>query len=401
MKERMTLRNALFFPALLATLSLSAQQRFQAGLPPVGATGFYRVVITPEVTAHSAPDLRDLRLLQKRGGEVPYLHSADADAFSQNFRSFQIAKKGKTPAGNTEIVLHSGEGQALESFTLLIRNTDAQRAASVSGSNDGQNFFSLRDSALLTVEAQRGDTGLLSISLPRTAYAFLRLEIFERGLLPLEILGAGIFETGQTVARFVPVPGPDITRKDSGDHKTYFRLRFAKPYRIDRLRVSASAGVPLFKRTATLFADGTPVAYFTLDHTGSALAWAQTHTAELWVVVDNEDNPPLANLTVGAEQQGAALICFLEKGERYALQFGDSALVAALYDLRHFRDSIQSRALPPLQPGPVEALKASQIVAAKKEPLIGERTMWLLIVLVLGGLLLATMGLVRQIKRKA
>src|SRR4028118_1638990 len=156
--------------ALLVANTVDAQrQTFRAPLPQVGSSGFYKVVVTPEVTAHSTADLHDVRIRDRQGREVPYLPSADAMIFGQGFHGFPIIRNEKSANGNTLILLGNDAKPEIDALVLKVRNTSATRMASISGSSDNTNFFSLRDSTLLEVHRGNGDTGLCMISLPLTS----------------------------------------------------------------------------------------------------------------------------------------------------------------------------------------------------------------------------------------
>lgn len=393
-------RKSLFLLATLVAVQAGAQRRlFRTPLPTVGAAGFYKVLITPEVTARSTTGLDDLRIKDRTGRDMPYLQSADMLLIGEDFHRFSI-RTGKSAAGSTQIDIINNASSPIHLLQLQVRTTDVVRIASLSGSQDGTTFYSLRDSVELVPTRAHGDTAECSIPLPQTTYPFLRVEIFERGLLPLDVLGAGIYAEQQTQAQYTGVPVPAFTQTDSSDRKTYIRIRFAEPYRVDRLDLRF-IGQPLFKRAAVLYANGAFNAPFTATHAQPATVWTEMHSTDALVVIDNEDNPPLRLASIAAWQQRQHLLAYLDASVAYALHFGDSSLPRPLYDLRHFRDSIAGRALPELRPGSVEEMPISAPdLKAESKPFIGTGSMWAVILLVLAGLLVATMSLVRQIKKK-
>ena len=401
-KSKAQVRHSILALLLLTAIGAGGQPyTFRTALRDVPAAGFYKVMITPAISAYTTPDSRDLRIADAADGEVPYLYGDNLPLRQGGFHPFAIAGRSKGADGHTHLLLRNDAPRAINELLVKVRNTAAIRTASVSGSDDGATFFSLRDSVMLHATSDDdGDTAYCVVQLPRTTYPFLQLTIFDEGLLPLDVAAAGIYTDSTLGAQYTAVPPPSLRQKDSSDHRSYIFLHADMPYRIDRMTF-VFGGPRFYKRTATLYSGGMEVAHFTATHLMPATAWVRLHhVSDAVLVVDNEDAPPLRLQAVHTAQLQEYLLAYLEPGKEYVLRFGDTALPAPVYDLRYFKDSISQMTPPELWPG--NAITKVQTAAPEiRKPFIGTGILWIIIGAVLIGLLAATAGMMWRIKDKA
>ncbi len=391
----------LLLLAVSAALTAAAQQLYRAKLDPVSAPGFYRIILSPAISALADIDGRDLRLRDEAGRDLPYLKSESRDLRSSSLQLFPIISRDGDGAGRTRITFRNDAARAAQELAVLVRNTSAVRSVSLSGSDDGVSWYSLLDSALLSPGSSgAGDTAISMLSVPRSSYAMLRLTIFDPGLLPPEVVGIGTINGRFAGAKFGALPLPRFVQTDSA-RKSYIKLQFDLPYPVDRLAFRFE-GPPFFKRPASLRVDGTVVAEFDVDHQAAAQELPGLRFREAILEIDNEDNPPLRLRSATASQREQYLLAYLEPGEgrSYALHFGDTALAAPMYDLRHFGDSINRLSVAEISPGAPERLGS---VAKKPEApghLLGKGTMWAIIIAVIALLMFATTKMVRQLGQR-
>lgn len=396
MKGKMMRRSNWF--AVLCLLNAAGVQaqhhRYEAALPPVSAGAYYKVSVTPEVSAYSANDLHDLRIRDAADKEVPYLRSTELPQSWAGFTPFEIISESKGSDGNTHILLRNGSEQPIEALQVHLRNTAAQRMVSISGSKDAKTWYSLRDSFMLAVSRVKGDRAICTIALPLTTYAFLQLTIFDKGKLPVEVLAAGISGSSTLRTHYTDLPAPAWTQKDSA-HQSFIRLRFQHPYIIRKLRLGFDAPA-YYRREATLYACNEEGEHFTISYGQPTVIWTDLHDSVLSVIVQNEDNPSLRLMTVEAWQQQQYLLAFLQPGVRYKLTFADSSLQSPLYDLRYFKDSMSLDAIPALVPEATKAVLDASVSVRK--PLLGRATMWVIILAVLAALIMGSIVLMKQIR---
>jgi len=390
----------LLLLALLTEMHAAAQQpALHAALPPISKEGFFRILITPEITAYTTHDGNDLRIIGPDGKEVPYLKEDSRDVSRNDIHLLRVISRSDGGDRHTHMILHNDADRPLNELAILLRNTSAIRKVSLSGSRDGKAYFSLIDSAILAPgDGNDGDTAICIMPVPRTRYPFLQLRIVDGDLLPMELFGAGTFKDSLLGAKYVAVPTPSFRQKDSSDHRSYIRLQFHAPYRVNRFAFLFK-GARLFRRSTMLYSDGYTIADFTADQAAPASVLTDLQARDIMLVVDNEDNPPLQLQSVLASQREQYLLAYLEPQTAggYSLSFGDSALPAPVYDLRHFKDSISRLTLVELVPEAITRVQPKEI----RKPLLGKGMMWAIILAVLVGVTTATAALMRQIKRSA
>jgi hypothetical protein len=386
---------------------VSAQEQpFRARIAEVDSAGFYRIRITPEIAARAAVDGRDVRIIYQSGKEQPYLREFSREIHSSNVHLFPVVSTTKSAEGHSQLVIRNPSAQPLDELVALLRSSQAVRKAALSGSGDGKEYFSLIDSAVLDARSNpEGDTAICLLRLPQTRYPFLRLTVFNNGLAPPELLGLGIIRDTLLAAKYLPLPPPAIFQKDSSDHRSYIRISFDLPYLIDQLSFLFD-GPRYFRRAASLYCKGMEVARFSVEQGAPASLRTALKGEELWLVVENEDNPPLKLRSVRAWQREQHLLAYMKPPEGglphpYMLFFGDTTLRAPVYDLRHFRDSIRAMALPETVPAPPERLSGAPKEPQSPKPFLGKGTMWAIILFVFAGLMAATLSLMRQIKKRA
>ena len=61
---------------------------------------------------------------------------------------------------------------------------------------------------------------------------------------------------------------------------------------------------------------------------------------ELYIVIDNEDNPPLENIRINAYQLNRYLVTHLEKNKNYELVFGNENMQRPNYDIEYFKNRV-------------------------------------------------------------
>ncbi|MDG1477337.1 MAG: hypothetical protein P8Q14_09330, partial [Vicingaceae bacterium] len=86
---------------------------------------------------------------------------------------------------------------------------------------------------------------------------------------------------------------------------------------------------------------------------------------------ENEDNPPLENLTVEAYQLNRYLIAHLETGKNYKLIFKNKELkTLPNYDINHFKSNI-------IKDVPILKTKELSVIKYKKRKKVTTSTLWI------------------------
>lgn len=209
-------------------------------------------------------------------------------------------------------------------------------------------------------------------------------------------------------AGMLAIPDPQITRKDSSNRHTYYRLQYNAAYRIDRLSFVIRQPV-LFKRQAVISrlddsAAQEEVQTISIDPKDTAFRVPPVKSNCLLIDITNEDNAPLDIGRVATAQSGIYLVTLLRSDRRYALTAGDQAVRAPDYDLHFFTDSM--KAVPALIGlGPVKREDLAALLSADK-PKVEKKNgrsgllLWSLVTVIVLLLLYVSIKLARAVDQK-
>ncbi|WP_299250512.1 hypothetical protein [uncultured Cytophaga sp.] len=342
--------------------------------------GFYNIVLMPEVGAVLQDDYADIRLLNGKNEEVPYILKREDPFFSDvRFMEYPIISNKIIDTCCTQLVVGNTSKKEINNMCFVLKNSDAVKISHIAGSEDGVNWFAVKQFDVFYNSYSETDTKVLTyVNFPLTDYAFYRFDITDRGYwdeknwehwnsdnrwaLPVNVLKVGYYETFLKEGKYVSVPAPTFIQKDSlADKKTYIRVRFNDAYTINRMRLNFS-GPRYFKRNVTIATKQVgksgrkpqPDRYIpitTLEVNSYSLnefSFDFFREKEFYLIVENNDNHALTLNRMDTWQLTHYLKTYLEKGQKYYLSYGDSLSKTPVYDLNYFVDSIP-KVLPTLR----------------------------------------------------
>lgn len=390
---------------LLVPLAAFAQHRYRAPLQEVTRTGFYRFQLSPQLAGLLGEGFKDLRISDGSKHFVPYFISRELPPGRQ-FVAFPMQSVTTDTSGNSVLVVrHKYPGTSLSELFLVIRNAAVQRYVTISGSNDGNNWYIIRERILM--EQAVGDSGyahIQSLQFPPSNYAWFRLVVDNAHSDPLNILQAGMYHSGEGFHGERPVenPPPQFTQRDSSDGNTYLYVSQQLPYPIAQLQCIVSA--PLYERQAVVYelSAGHPrrqAGSFVLSSRFPVAGYPLVSRArELLIVIANGDNVPLkiAELRLFADRY--MVYSYLEAGKTYTLLLGDSTLQRPVYDLEHFSSQLPAN-VATLSHGAITPVGTHSESSA---PGGADSKIWLWVSIIAAILLLAllTLRLVKDVGRK-
>jgi hypothetical protein len=283
---------------------------------------------------------------------------------------------------------------------LAIANTSVEKWASISGSDDRNKWYIIKDKVLLTNEEGREDAYFLqSIHFPLSRYRYLKLLIHNGGTDPLHILKVGLIQNnGGDIKNFILLPGTSFSQTDSNG-KSYIHIQNQAFYMVERI-VPVVAGPPFYKRDAQLFAlhpggkKQLLASVEILSGRRPIISFPPIKAQEFLLQVENGDNPPLKISALNEEQRPRYLVAFLEKRVGYQLWAGNPRATMPGFDLALFKDSIPA-ALPTLAYGPI---RSNAPALATTSSLKG---LWAVIIGVLVVVGFFTYKLMQEMKQKA
>ncbi|MCB0400996.1 MAG: hypothetical protein KDD41_02860 [Flavobacteriales bacterium] len=340
--------------ALLGLRPLFAQgYQYQADVEQPQETGFCQVQLDPSITTKLNASFSDLRLRNGKGVEQPYI--LEKEAFSVHkrvFKTYRLVEKKRWRNGATVLYVENEAKDMINNIQLQIRNFDVRKRLELAGSDDYEDWYAIKENYVFWSANGKDTTSeAKGLYFPYSDYRYYRIIIYDVYSMPINVLQVGYFDTYREQGKFSKIDNPELYRIDSNEVKeTYIKLKFnGNPY-FDKLTFKVDKPEFYYRkaRLALKQKDYKGRTYYQtitrfVLHSNSELTLFETAFPhqEFYLIVENEDNPPLEGLNIEAYQLNHRLISYFETGENYTLVFGsDSVLPVPNYDLQFFRDKI-------------------------------------------------------------
>ena len=397
---------------LLLFLFLSAGHagyayRYEASLPAVASTGFYKIQILPEVNSRLKPDFSDLRLYDHENKEIPYfLQDENPVSTTVAFKEYSIAEKSFIKDSLTKIILHNPSGDKINNISLRIANAEVQKAMTLSGSYDKNQWFVVKESDLFTSISNANEVSeFRMINFPLSDYFFYKIEINDKRSPPINILKAGAYESITTKGLYTLLKSSWSIKDSLPKKQSWIHLQLEPGSISDVLEMDVSAPA-FYVRNAAIYRMQETSHGKTLVFVQSVVINSKApirlslnglRAQELWIGIDNHDNPPLTVTGVRTFQVNHYCIASLEKGKYYSLRFSDSLLRAPVYDLKYFQSAIPA-SLKTIVPGAPQEMKQSEQEKAATYSLFSDkRFLWAALILVVIILAMATLKMMKEL----
>jgi hypothetical protein len=352
-------RLVLLFALGVLSMPLLAQEFSAKGkLETVSADGFYKVFLSPAEATFLNEALTNARVLDSKNIEVPYLLVEESPVYLQQFfKEYEIQSKKITPKVSTIIRLHNPDQTPINNISLVLKNAEAQKTASLTGSDDGKQWFVVReDFTFYPVNNANSVSEVRAIEFPLTNYTYYQLEISDSTSAPLNILKAGYYDKSVTHGLFTTVPDSVSISTNIQEKRTYITLKFKEGQVIDKLELSMK-GTTFFQRSGFVTVENIRkvkkreerytehVENFVVRSGQTTLiTFTGLKTNNLTLCIENGDSPALSVGEVNAYQLNRYLIAWLTKGQSYTIGFTGKDVAPPSYDLEYFRDSIPANA---------------------------------------------------------
>jgi hypothetical protein len=330
--------------------------RYRRDVRVAPGDGFAALPIPPELAAHAAPDLRDLRLVDANGADVAYVVDRRGERLTARLYTGSLVDTHREsvgtsdqPAAHTSWTIDFGEPRTFDSLALEVGGDDFAKHLRVEASVDDASWRTLRERAPVFSRAWQGRVRhtLVALDAPQTA-RYLRLSTRDDALSP------GVSLTGVTASLVHRAPG-----------ETWSRQAVLTPLGrtpVSRYRVGVPAGLPIesltlesddpaFARRVVL-SEAVPNAGQTTERVVADASLYRVRLAQedlageqltltvaeppsggvLFLDVHDGDSPPLRNLRATVAGTAARLV-FAAQAAPVALYYGNDVTRAPLYDL--------------------------------------------------------------------
>lgn len=373
-------RNSIWALSLLLSCCAQAQQfRHSCVLNAVKETGFYSIAVSPQLSAYIKTDLSDIRISDEKGQWIPHIiNSPDYNKKNDAiYFALPIIKK-ESANSKTVLIVHNPGIEKISHLYFTTKNTSASRFAALSGSDDNKTWFSIADSLLLRKPELFADNKVaLNITFPLVNYAYFRLTIDDGKKDPLNIQEALNYGRvlPDSIQDFVINPKARFQQTDSTGF-SLIRIDNGNNFHFSKLDIHISSP-RYFERRARLYIShagnihsllqSSPVADFLLssgNYKGYEVPLLKDSV--FYLLVENNDNPPVRIEAISTEQENKEIIAWLEKGKNYQLMFDDLNGVAAKYDLRQFQ-SLIPKSIQTLKTGDIKIISTNSIISQSKK----------------------------------
>lgn len=325
--------NSLILLFCLVSAKGLAQPTHTASLPKVNVDAYYAINLPYEVLGGVSPDFADIRIVDSNGKEVAWLLREDGESI-RNKEFIPFPMKISSVPNRTDILI-TNEGEPLSSFVLKIKNIDVNKEATLLGSNNGVQWFGVKDRFRMNKSSSLNQAeAFLRLDFPLSDYKFYKLSLNDSLSAPLNIIGVGqVKEESLYRQHLLEVP---LTRSHVATKKkeSVMQLVFPFKYQIERLDFYLSAP-RYYNRSMELLQPYEGRFTTTLSNkNGYPQSIAMGVFCDtLRLSIQNGDDQPLTIDSIKAYVRKYSLIAELKTGVNYTLTYGDKQASFPQYDL--------------------------------------------------------------------
>lgn len=350
----------------------------------VPAKGLVRVNVPAATLDAAQPGLEDLRIVDFKGEQVPYLIERLLPVPESTIRPTEFHSTIEN--GATQLNLKTATASPIFSISLETPATQFMKAVDVEGSNDGRTWTKLAGGDSF-FQLPNGATKR-RVSLPEGAWQLLRITIDDLGSPPVPFTGVQLHKARTNA----PAEAVEVTIKsrDESPGQTRLALDLGEAnLTLGSLRIESNE--PVFTRAVSLAVpevndDGirehniSDAVIYRVNVNGKNEAHleipleSQIHTRELFLLIRNEDSPPISIDTVRADRRLVRLTFFANQPGQYSLLSGNTQCAAPRYDLSALSGKLRNASATEVVPStlvpnqnyrPPEALAAVTLTGAQ------------------------------------
>ncbi|MEM0997314.1 MAG: hypothetical protein AAGN35_09560 [Bacteroidota bacterium] len=394
---------------------------WEAQVEPSPRPAYCDILLSPELVARLNPEFGNLRLYDGQAEEVPYLVFSEGHVEQEvALRWYPRVREDHWRRWYSRSYFKNPRADLIDRMVLKIRNADVRQTFWLSGSDDLQRWYIVKEDFAYASNYDPGSSyNLLTLDFPPVDYKYYKVEIRHHWHEPIQIMGAGYYAVSETAGHYQPVPRPALAQTENND-RSVVDLDFGAAHYIDRLFFEID-GPEMYHREARLERKQAYGGYellekFVLDSRSvHLLRFESLRARDLRLTVENADDKPLRVAAVQALQLQKYLTAKLAKGDSATLLIGPESQRAPVYDLAYFTSDLPTRRprlrtlnLVDRRPRPDTASRpaAPPIVESaptpKTKPFLQDKAfLWIGIVLIVGLLGYLSVRMLRDLKEDA
>ena len=408
------------FPLLAGTIEQEWRYYKPVTLPDsASAPGLVELELDPEVYAHAAPGLGDIRVTEQRAGEEqPYKLLVESGDQRRAPVAAKIQDLSRASGKDTTFILDlQTEGALHNELEVQTSSEDFQRRVEVEGSEDGKSWRTLQNNGTifaLTIKERGFAASDTRVTYPDSTARFLRVRIIDNGLEPLNVKGGVVFFARQLEPRRSEIPLAVVDREEDPERKSTTFLMDAGSAGIPANRIELEIPRRNFHRQVSLEGSDDMLAWRTVQSNETlydfdtpkfvgndlSIGFGESRYRYYRATIANEDNSPLPVDSARASGFVRKLVFSADRAGSYRLYYGNPEAGSPSYDLERIFPYLVTEGLPAAGLGPHTQNPAFFVPDPPPKPFT-ERFPWLLPVIVaIAALIIGAFlaSLVRQLK---
>jgi len=388
----------------------------QCDIPVVNESGYYHLLLSPEVMAIAQSNLEDIRIKNNKSGkETPYLlRSENPKTQTSSFQDYKIIENYFDKKDSVTCVIIDNEAkEEISQFCVVIQNAEISKYISVKGSEDKENWYVVKQKMPANPGIKNDATSeILIVDIPLGKYRYYEIFIGNSQKDPIQILSVGKYQYGEILGKYTEIPLGNFVQKDSVNKQSYIYFpEIERNYLINKFHFEIGEQQPYYRQAwfSKKEYDMKHKNSFFVQMSPFILSSQEENTVDTYnmyidtsivIIVDNKDNNPLKINKITAYQLNRYLTLYLDEGEHYTFYCGDKTLSKPQYDLEYFEKNIPG-GLPVLELSPLKEIPQSDSANVKEQNFWETQTFLWIIMSVVGLLLLwICYVMVREMKKK-
>jgi hypothetical protein len=352
------LKRILFIAFFYGNTVYSQEFKWKSAVEQPSESGFHKIVLSPVIVSKLNVQLTDIRLFDNIGTEIPYLLKSEKPlTFKDYFVEYKIVEKKEVASWpyQTRIVLHNPSKNKISNIYLIIKNSDVSKSLKLSGSDDKQKWYIIKDNYRFQAMYSDFETSVIRIlDFPLSNYEYYEILIDDWKNNPINIVKAGYFNTAVETGKYSTMSGFELIQEElPGEKQSFIRIRFDNIQLINRLTLKVDGPDFYYRKAQIQIKDSIAdkrkkykLYYSTLQdaiissNSSNTFYFDNVWTKELYIRVNNHDDSPLKFNGAEIGQLSNYLVCQLEPSKSYTLKFGQTDLKAPFYDITYLSNKI-------------------------------------------------------------
>lgn len=351
----------------------------EAVIKGISKDSLYKIPLNPNYKQYMSADLHDMRVYDSKNKEVPYVVLSEPLLKAKSdFIPYEIVSQ-KHLNSYSEIIIRNANKDKISNIAFNVNNSDAYKYCSIEGSDDMKQWYSVSELQELSLAYNELYTNQYKcIYFPLNNYQYFRLTVDDWYSHPLKINSAGCFKNSVIAGKLNDVAFTKTISEDVKNKKTIVHLSFTNNQAINRIDFKIKAP-RLYMRHAIIYANRErelkhhqkeqyKETLFEFDLKSDDVLFfdvPQLNEKELFIEIENKDNPALEIEAISCKQLASYLLCDFQANQNYTLKCGNDKLKQPEYDLINFVSQIP-QLLPQAQLEPIKVL-AKEVAPLVKE----------------------------------